>query len=113
MPSQTLAIALCRVSSTEQLENNSLNRQRNAIIAAADKEQFLRFAMDFVQNMSTNFFEVSQESRLRCKQLVFPGGFYMDAQNKVYTPEISPLYSLQTKKKDAEASINSHLVQHS
>lgn len=30
-----LAIALCRVSSTEQLENNSLNRQQEAVIKAA------------------------------------------------------------------------------
>jgi DNA invertase Pin-like site-specific DNA recombinase len=35
MTKQILAIALCRVSSTEQLENNSLNRQRDAVLKAA------------------------------------------------------------------------------
>lgn len=78
--------------------------------AASDKEQFLKFALGFVENLSTNFYEISQENRLRCKQLLFPGGFFLNAQNKVYTPEISPLYRLATKKKDAEASENSHLV---
>ena len=35
MATQELAIALCRVSSLEQLENNSLNRQREAVLKAA------------------------------------------------------------------------------
>jgi DNA invertase Pin-like site-specific DNA recombinase len=35
MTKQILAIALCRVSSAEQLENNSLNRQRDAVSRAA------------------------------------------------------------------------------
>lgn len=39
-----------------------------------------------------------------------PVGFYLSAENKVYTPEISPLYGLEANKKDAEASLNSHLV---
>lgn len=37
MPKQVLAIALCRVSSIEQLENNSLNRQREAVLKAAEE----------------------------------------------------------------------------
>jgi len=37
MTKQTFAIALCRVSSTEQLENNSLNRQRDAVLKAAQE----------------------------------------------------------------------------
>lgn len=32
---QHLAITLCRVSSTEQLQNNSLNRQRDSVLGAA------------------------------------------------------------------------------
>lgn len=75
-----------------------------------DKERFLRFAFDFVENMGSRFLEISPENRLRCKQIVFPAGFYLDANKKVYTPEISELITLQTKKKDAEASMNSHLV---
>src|SRR4051812_48284447 len=36
MSKQMLALALCRVSSIEQLENNSLNRQREAVLKAAE-----------------------------------------------------------------------------
>lgn len=37
MTKQILAIASCRVSSDEQLKNNSLNRQRDAVLAAAKR----------------------------------------------------------------------------
>lgn len=78
--------------------------------ADSDKDRFLRFAYNFAQNMGNNFFEISKENRLRCKQLIFPSGFYLDANNKVYTPEISPLITLQAKKKDTEVSEDSLLV---
>lgn len=78
--------------------------------ADSDKERFLRFAFDFAENMGNQFLEISQENRLRCKQIVFPAGFRLDKNGKVYTPEVSPLITLQAKKKDAVASDNSHLV---
>lgn len=78
--------------------------------ADSDKEQFLRFAYNFVDNMGSRFLEISHENRLRCKQIVFPAGFYLNASNKVYTPEISPLITLQVKKRDTEVSNKSHLV---
>src|SRR4051812_47255700 len=37
MPKQILAIALCRVSSLEQLQNNSLSHQRDNVLIAADE----------------------------------------------------------------------------
>jgi DNA invertase Pin-like site-specific DNA recombinase len=76
----------------------------------ADKSEFIKFALNFVGTMGSQFFEISQENRLRCKQVIFPAGFYLDTNNKVYTPEVSPLITLVTKKKDAEASENSHMV---
>lgn len=79
-------------------------------MADTDKERFLMFAFNFIENMGARFLSLSPENRLQCKQLTFPGGFCVDANNNVYTPEISELYRLATKKKDAEASDNSHLV---
>lgn len=78
--------------------------------ASADREEFLRFAFQFVQNMGAMFLEISPENRQRCKQVVFPGGFYLDENKKVYTTQISPLITLAVKKKDTEVSKNSRLV---
>lgn len=96
-------------------EVNELEDQLDKLAegAEADKEQFLMFAFDFIQNMGSNFLNaevISKENRLRCKQLVFPAGFYLNANNKVYTPEMSPLYRLATKKKSTEVLDNSLLV---
>lgn len=81
--------------------------------AENDKAEFLEFAYEFIDNMGSNFLDpdlVSKENRLRCKNIVFPAGFYIDADNKVYTPEISELYRLATNKKDLSITDKSLLV---
>ena len=78
-----------------------------------DKEKFLNFAFDFIGNMGSQFFSISSANRLRCKQLAFPAGLRVDSRKKVYTPEISPLYRLATKKKSTEVLNNTLLVHHS
>ncbi|HSW37473.1 MAG TPA: recombinase family protein [Candidatus Saccharimonadales bacterium] len=78
--------------------------------ADADKDRFLKFALSFVSNMGEKFLSLPQENRAKCKQIIFPAGFYMDAEKNVYTPEISPLITFQAKKKDTEVSNNDHLV---
>lgn len=78
--------------------------------AGYDKERFLKFAYDFIDNMGSRFLEIDKEDRLRCKQVVFPEGFYLDADNKVYTPKISPLITLQANKKDLSETEKSFLV---
>lgn len=78
--------------------------------AEYNKKEFLEFALNFLSIMSNKFLEVSHENRVRCKQAIFPAGFYLDENKKVYTPEISPFITLAAKKKDAKASDISHLV---
>lgn len=75
-----------------------------------DRERFLKFAFEFVENMGSKFLEISPENRLRCKQIVFPAGFYLDTENKVYTPEISHLIRLASNKKDLPETEKSSLV---
>lgn len=99
----------------KKLEISKLESQLNDIqsVVHDDKEEFLNFAYDFIDNMGTNFLDtelVSKENRLRCKQIVFPAGFCVDANNKVYTPEISDLYRLARKKKDTEVPDFAHMV---
>lgn len=73
-------------------------------------DQFLLFAFDFAENMGDRFFEISRDNRLRCKQLLFPAGFWLDDKKKVYTPEISVLYRLAGNKKDLPELEKSSMV---
>ena len=77
-----------------------------------DEERFLMFALNFAKNMGESFLDprLSEINRKRCKQIIFPAGFRMDANKNVYTPEISQLIRLTATKKSAEALNNSHLV---
>jgi DNA invertase Pin-like site-specific DNA recombinase len=76
----------------------------------SDKERFMKFALGFADDMGKVFFEISKENRLRCKLLIFPGGFYVDSKNKVYTTKISPLIRLASIKKDLPITEKSLLV---
>jgi hypothetical protein len=98
---------------TKKNELSDFNDRVEEIIHAneSDKNQFLRFAFDYIENLGERFLTMSPETRQKCKLVLFPAGFYMDINNNVYTPEISTLYRLATKKKDTEVSENSHLVQ--
>ena len=77
-----------------------------------DKREFVEFALGFIADTGKHFLEpyITKENRLRCKQLLFPGGIMIKGKEKVYTPELSTFYRLATKKKDTEVSDNSHLV---
>ncbi|HSE29430.1 MAG TPA: recombinase family protein [Candidatus Saccharimonadales bacterium] len=75
-----------------------------------DKDKFLKFAFNFASNMGDNFMTITEENREKCKQIIFPAGFYMDADKNVYTPKISPLITLATTKKDTEVSKNVQMV---
>lgn len=77
-----------------------------------DKKDFMKFALGFIAETGQHFLEpfVTKENRLRCKQMLFPGGIRIKNKEKVYTPEVSVFYRLATKKKGAVAPEVSHLV---
>ena len=110
-----IADDILKVVAKLKIELADLQDQHQALTTTAneDNEQFLDFAFDFLGDMGENFFntDVSLENRLRCKQVIFPAGFWVDKNKRVYTPEISYLYRLATNEKDAVASSKSQLVQ--
>lgn len=85
----------------EQMERDLSNATSKS---DEDRQRFMLYALRFVGDMNESFLELKPDYRTRCKQIVFPAGFYIDANNNVYTPEISPLIRLASNKKDAEAS---------
>ena len=96
----------------KKAEISKLEDQLAELTDKADdnKNGFLDFAFGFVKDMGSEFLNVSPENRLRCKQIVFPAGFRWDQNNKVYTPEVSPLYRLASNKKDLPVTEKSLLV---
>lgn len=98
----------------EKNDAKELESEISKIRQAADDdyERFMRFAFSFLANMGDHFLDpdLLQENRLRCKQIIFPGGFWIDENKKVYTPEISPLVRLASNKKDFPYTEKSFMV---
>ena len=96
----------------EEISSLEQERERLATITDEDRDKFLGFAFAFINNIGSSFldYSLSREHRIRCKLILFPAGFYLDAENKVYTPEISPIYGLASNKKDLPKLEKSLLV---
>ena len=105
---------ILKIVEKKKAEKEKLQEQLTKLTTASesDNERFLNFALDFLKDIGNNFFnpDVSVENRLRCKQVIFPSGFWIDRNKKVYTPEISYLYRLATVKKYSKTSSNPLLV---
>ena len=77
-----------------------------------DRIEFMKFALSFIQDTGEHFLEpyVSKENRIRCKQMLFPGGIRIKDKQKVYTPELSVFYRGEATKKDTEVSELAQMV---
>jgi DNA invertase Pin-like site-specific DNA recombinase len=73
-----------------------------------DFMEFTDFALGYIENWQKNWWKLSYEDMERCKQLLFPAGFSLDDNKKVYTPEISIVYRY---KDIGKASIEAEIVQ--
>lgn len=61
--------------------------------------EFVKFSIDFIENLRTKFWELDAENIAMCKQLLFPDGFSVSRDKKVHTPKISDIYRLVHKQK--------------
>lgn len=77
---------------------------------AEEKERFITFALEHAENMQDYFIQLPKPRLLQCKQLLFPSGFWIDANKKVYTPELSILTRLASNKKDLPNPEKSFMV---
>lgn len=85
-----------------------------AIDAAQDIEkdfiEFVEFTMNMIADMQEQFWKLDEEHLRWCKQLLFPEGFSVSRDGKVYTPIISEFYRLVTTQKDPAGSSKSNMV---
>lgn len=75
-----------------------------------DFVEFVDFTLTYIENLRENFWSLDAEELRWCKQLLFPEGFSVSRDKKVYTPKISDFYRLATTKEDPEESSKIHLV---
>ena len=73
------------IADTEQLIEAAKNIEQDFI-------EFVEFAIDTAENFRERFWELEQEDQVMCKQLLFPDGFSLSRDKKVYTPTISEFY---------------------
>ena len=66
--------------------------------AEAKKADFMRFALEFIDNLGSNFVHLSPNNAEKCKQIIFPDGFWVDDDKNVYTHAISPIYGYRNQK---------------
>ena len=67
-----------------------------------DFVEFVEFAVNTTENFRERFWELDQEHQVMCKQLLFPDGFSVSRDKKVYTPTISEFYLCINTEKSHE-----------
>jgi DNA invertase Pin-like site-specific DNA recombinase len=73
---------------------------------------FVKFGLEYTNNLMDDWWTLDHEERVRCQQLILPGGISFNHAKKVGTPEISSIYSIQPNKKDLRFDRKSLMVEH-
>lgn len=61
--------------------------------------EFVQFTMDFIDKMQRDWWGLDKKHLDWCKQLLFPEGFSVSRDGKVYTPKISDFYTVAAIEK--------------
>jgi DNA invertase Pin-like site-specific DNA recombinase len=76
-----------------------------------DLIDFVKFSLEYSNKLMDDYWLLEYEDRLRCQQLILPGGISFNSDKKVGTPEISAIYSFETNKKDLRFDRKSLMVE--
>lgn len=76
-----------------------------------ESEDFVKFAVEYMLNLSKNWWDLSYENRKRGEQILFNGKIYANNSATVHTPELSTIYRLGTNKKDLEKVSLANMVE--
>lgn len=96
----------------EALEQNKkeISELKDRLLELDDVEQdfleFVDFALSYVENLRSEWWDLSHDDRLRCEQLIFPQYLRVSKSKKVSTPEISCIYRYRTTQKAPEGALN-------
>lgn len=76
----------------------------------SDLAEFLEFAFSFLNNIGSWYFSLPVARRNECTQMLFTGKIYVTENKKVYTQNISPIFSSRPNKKDLSEAEKSFMV---
>lgn len=65
-----------------------------------DLMEFIDFALKYGEELKQDWWDLGYEDRVRCQQLLFPGGITIDSNKKVSTHNMNMIYRLAANKKD-------------
>ena len=82
-------------------EINDLENQIETIANADNKgrEKFIKFALEFIDNLGTNFWSLTPEEVRKFKLLAFPDGFFINEEKIIKIRKISPFLRYKATKK--------------
>lgn len=83
------------VAQAEEKKNKIQNIER---AMKEGRQDFMAFALEYIDNMGQHFFELPLEEVGVCKNILFPSGFWMGPDKIIYTHDISLLYRERTTK---------------
>lgn len=96
-----------RIEKNREIITSMKNRLKQlATDSRNEKNDFVCFALAFVDNLGTNFVKLSPEDAEKCKQIIFPDGFWIDDEKNVYTRALSPIYGYRNQKNPAKNAEN-------
>lgn len=76
-----------------------------------DLIDFVKFGLEYTNDVADDWWDLDHESRVQCQQLIFPGGITFNSDKKVGTTQLSPFYTLEPNKKDLRIDRKSLMVE--
>lgn len=90
------------------LLNTDINNAHNTDMESDD---FIRFAINFTENLRQQWWSLPFQEKQRGEQILFNGNFFINNAAKVHTPNLSTIYRLGTNKKALSNVDNALLVE--
>lgn len=79
--------------------------------AQNDLIEFVQFCLKTLDNIASNWWELSPDKRRLCQQMIFPNGIFVYRDNKVGTDNMTTIYRLPRIKKDLRIDRKSLMVE--
>ncbi len=98
-----------------EVSNTQIKEAESQLSASNNGEkdwlEFACFSLNFLADLKSNWWSLSREQRAWCEKMLFPAGILLKSEQKVHTPEISPVFRLEATKKNLNFTSDSLLVE--